>query len=469
MKKLLLLCACLFFIIPSTSLYAQDNSSLKQSANTFSAVAKSAIPAVVSIQVKKNRMSLGEGSSQEDLLRYFFGIPQGGGGKRFQPKEESEPAGQGSGFVISEDGYILTNNHVVGGANEIEVKFHDGKTLSAKLIGADEKSDVAVIKVNSGTKLPFLPVGDSNQLEIGDWAIAIGNPFGLSTTLTVGVISAKGRANMGITDYEDFIQTDAAINPGNSGGPLLNIDGKVIGINTAIYSRSGGYMGIGFAIPINMALNIKDQLIKHGKVMRGKVGVYISEISEKLAKKFGLNSGKGIMIAEVMRGSSGEKAGLKAGDIVTHLNNKEINSSGQFRNQVSLTPIGQTIELSILRDGKNQKISVEIESLDDPQEKRSAKRISSASYGLSVQDLTDRLARRLGVDPDENGVVITDVESDSIAEQAGLRAGQIIKKVNQQTVSSTDEFESVIKDSDGALLLLIQDRRGTRFIPLELP
>jgi len=371
--------------------------------------------------------------------------------------------------VISEDGYILTNNHVVGGANEIEVKFHDGKTLSAKLIAADEKSDVAVIKVNSGTKLPFLPVGDSNQLEIGDWAIAIGNPFGLSTTLTVGVISAKGRANMGITDYEDFIQTDAAINPGNSGGPLLNIDGKVIGINTAIYSRSGGYMGIGFAIPINMALNIKDQLIKHGKVMRGKVGVYISEISEKLAKKFGLNSGKGIMIAEVMRGSSGEKAGLKAGDIVTHLNNKEINSSGQFRNQVSLTPIGQTIELSILRDGKNQKISVEIESLDDPQEKRSAKRISSASYGLSVQDLTDRLARRLGVDPDENGVVITDVESDSIAEQAGLRAGQIIKKVNQQTVSSADEFESVIKDSDGALLLLIQDRRGTRFIPLELP
>jgi serine protease Do len=471
MKKILF--SLLLLSLSLASVHAQDqnaiNQSLKQSANAFSQVAKSAIPAVVSIQIKKSKESL-DPNSQEDLLRYFFGIPPQQQRKRFKPQEELEPAGQGSGFVISEDGYILTNNHVVGGAKEIEVKFSDGKVLDAKLIGADEKSDVAVIKVE-GNGFPTLKLGNSDQLEIGDWAIAIGNPFGLSTTLTVGVISAKGRANMGITDYEDFIQTDAAINPGNSGGPLLDIDGKVIGINTAIYSRSGGYMGIGFAIPIKMALNIKDHLIKYGKVVRGKVGVYISEISEKIAKKFSLKASQsGILVAEVIRGSSGEKAGLKAGDIVLKINGTQIANSAQFRNQISLTPIGQKVTLSILREGQAMDIAVEIEAMDgDPKKVNAQKEISLETYGLNVQELTAKLARRLGLDPDETGVVISEIEPDSLAEAAGLRPGQLIKKVNQVTVNSVEDFEQVVKESDGSLLLLVSDRRGTRFIPLELP
>jgi len=267
--------------------------------------------------------------------------------------------GQGSGFIISKDGYILINNHVVGDADLIKVKLSDGREFKAKVIGTDPQSDVAVIKIDA-TNLPVLRLGDSDKLEVGEWVIAIGNPFGLSQTVTVGVVSAKGRSRIGINDYEDFIQTDAAINPGNSGGPLVNIHGEAVGMNTAIFSRSGGYMGIGFAIPINMAKAIKDQLLKKGKVTRGWLGVVIQDIDEELAKSFGLEKTEGVLIAEVSEGSPAEKAGLKQGDIILRLNGKKVDDLGELRNKIALTAPGTKVKLEVLRENKRRTIQVTI-------------------------------------------------------------------------------------------------------------
>jgi serine protease Do len=291
----------IFATVPSAIAEKDDNgiSVLRKTGKAFTEVAKKAIPAVVSVKVEK---SLPKGSQQyhqsplgDDFFEHFFG-------PRYRQPLPSprKQVGQGSGFIISKDGYILTNNHVVGGADKITVTLNDSREFTAKLIGADPSTDVAIIKIE-GKSLPFIELGDSDELEIGEWAIAVGNPFGLNASVTVGVVSAKGRSSLGITGrggYEDFIQTDAAINPGNSGGPLLNIDGKAVGLNTAIFSQSGGYMGIGFAIPINMAANVKDQLVKFGKVERGFIGIYMdqNEITRELADLFGLKENHGVII-----------------------------------------------------------------------------------------------------------------------------------------------------------------------------
>ena len=266
----------------------------------------------------------------DDFAERFFGVPRRPRPDRRAPNRNRQPmfkqTGQGSGFIISKDGYILTNTHVVGDVDTITVRLSDGREFKAKRIGADPRTEVALIKIESEGDLPVLEIGDPEKLQIGEWVIAIGNPFGLKETLTVGVVSAKGRSNIGITDYEDFIQTDAAINPGNSGGPLLNIDGKVVGINTAIYSRSGGYMGIGFAVPIDMAMRIKDQLVTSGRVTRGYVGVYLNpgEVTEEMAKSFGRNEAGGVLIAEVEKDGPADKAGIRSGDILTELNGVKI-------------------------------------------------------------------------------------------------------------------------------------------------
>jgi len=437
----------------------------------FTHVAKRALPAVVAIQIKKRAQSRASaGGFEEEFLRHFFGRefrghPHGGGGGG-----GGEAVGQGSGFIISEDGYILTNNHVVGGADEIEVKLQDGRSLDAKLIGTDEKSDVAVIKVEE-RGLPSLKLGSSEDIEIGEWVIAVGNPFGLSATLTVGVVSAKGRANMGITDYEDFIQTDAAINPGNSGGPLLNINGEVVGINTAIYSRSGGYMGIGFAIPIQMALKIKEQLISFGEVRRSKIGVLIQELSPEVAEQLKAPSQSGALIAEVIPGGPADQAGLKAGDIVLELNGHRLDSSADLRNRVSLTPPDEEIKLKVWRDGEPQSVKVTVEPMErlharakrPPREKRA--RSATGAFGLEVQELSPKMARKLGLRRTV-GLLISEVSHGSPAHRAGLAEGQVILSVNQREVASIKSLSRALKRAGNTALLRVWSRSGVRFVVL---
>lgn len=436
----------------------------------FTHVAKRALPAVVAIQIKKRAQQRSSmGGVEEEFLRHFFGRdfrgrPHGGDGG-----QGGEAMGQGSGFIISEDGYILTNNHVVGGADEIEVKLQDGRSLDAKLIGTDEKSDVAVIKVEE-RGLPSLKLGSSEDIEIGEWVIAVGNPFGLSATLTVGVVSAKGRANMGITDYEDFIQTDAAINPGNSGGPLLNINGDVVGINTAIYSRSGGYMGIGFAIPIQMALKIKEQLISFGEVRRSKIGILIQELTPEVATQLNAPSQNGALIAEVIPGGPAEQAGLKAGDIVLELNGHSLDSSADLRNRVSLTPPDEEIKLKVWREGKSINLGVQVEPMERQhtrtQNKRQEKPKSATNaFGLEVEELTPKMAQKLGLRRTV-GVLISDVSYGSAAQRAGLSAGQVILSVNQREVASVKSLTRHLKRAGNTALLRVWSNSGVRFVVL---
>ena len=439
----------------------------------FTHVAKRALPAVVAIQIKKRTSPKAASSFEEEFLRHFFG----GRGFRHPPKghgapgEGGEAMGQGSGFIISDDGYILTNNHVVGGADEIEVKLQDGRTLEAKLIGTDEKSDVAVIKVDD-SNLPHLDLGSSEDLEIGEWVIAVGNPFGLSATLTVGVVSAKGRANMGITDYEDFIQTDAAINPGNSGGPLLNINGDVVGINTAIYSRSGGYMGIGFAIPIQMALKIKEQLIQYGEVRRSKIGVLIQELTPEVAEQLKAPAQRGAIVAEVLPDGPAERAGLRAGDVVLEINGQPLDSSADLRNRVSLTSPDTEISLKVWREGRALEVSVSVEPMEGRRRPRAqrAPRTSRSSaaleaFGFDAQDLTKTMARRLGLRR-VTGVLISDVERGSAAARAGLSAGQVILSVNQREVASVKALNKALKRAGETALLRVWSDSGVRFVVL---
>ena len=439
--------------------------------SNFTKAAKRAMPGVVSIQVLK-RARLPEVSGfEEEFLRHFFGreFPRGQGKRSPGGQRGGEQQGQGSGFIISKDGYILTNNHVVGGADEINVQMADGRSLKAKLIGADDKSDVAVIKVDE-TGLPTLNLANSSELEIGEWVMAVGNPFGLSATLTVGVVSATGRAGMGITDYEEFIQTDAAINPGNSGGPLLNINGEVVGINTAIYSRSGGYMGIGFAIPINMALKIKKQLIKYGEVRRGRIGAYIQELTPEVAQQLGLDQAKGVLISDIVPKSPASRAKLEAGDVVIRLNGTKVSSAAMFRNRISLTSPNSSVQLTIVRRGREKKVKVKLDALDMKQRKdgepERSTYVKHDEYGLEIQDIKKSLRAQLRLGR-RGGVLISQVLPNSVAEEAGLRAGQVILSVNQKRVRNVKNFKRIVSKSDDALLLHVKDDRGSRFVVLK--
>jgi serine protease Do len=438
-------------------------------------VAQKAMPAVVFIQVEK-RTSSGQppfGYNNpfdlfgEEFFERFFGRRFPDQQRQRQPREYRQQ-GQGSGFIISKDGYILTNNHVVGEADRMTVTLADNREFEAKLIGTDPKSDVAVIKIE-GNNFPVLPIGDSDRLAVGEWVIAIGNPFGLTHTMTVGVVSAKGRSHMGITDYEDFIQTDAAINPGNSGGPLLNLDGEVIGINTAIFSRSGGYMGIGFAIPIKMATHIQKQLIDTGKVTRGYLGVGIQDLTKDLATSFGLDDTDGVLVASVASGTPAQDAGLKTGDVIVSFDGNDVRDTNQLRNLVARTPVGHKVTVEVIRDKKLRQFSVEIGELPDNVLASADDSELLKQLGFSVQDLTEELAYQLGYEGQE-GVVVADVEPGSEADRLGLERGTLIRQVNRQSVRNTAEFMQALKESEQSkrLLLLAQDQRGTRFVALDL-
>lgn len=458
---------------PSVAI-AQDKGleSLKETGLAFRSVAKKISPAVVFIKVESEVKGQDAveyfspyGSPFEDeFFQRFFDAPR-------QQRPNKTPrkhmdVGQGSGFLITPDGYILTNNHVVGDSDRVSVQLLDGREYNAEIIGTDPGSDLAVIKVDE-TDLPFLRLGDSEKMEVGDWVLAVGNPFGLSHTLTAGVVSAKGRSGIGLNDYEDFIQTDAAINPGNSGGPLVNLDGDVIGINTAIFSRSGGYMGIGFAIPVNMAKSIMDQLIEHGEVRRGRLGVYIQDMTHDLAKSFGLKKAEGIIVTQVIEGSPAEDAGLKRGDVIVQIDGDRVDDVATLRNRISLTNPGTKVRLLILRDGEKKDVIVVIGKLDADKADQPEKAGEISSIGLSLHQLSPELAQRFGYENKE-GVLVAKVEQGSMADRAGIKSDSLILEINQHSVSTVDEARRLLKDGAGkAQLLLVQQGTATQYVVLK--
>jgi serine protease Do len=459
---------CFFLLAVQAEAANQDNdiAMLDRSAKAFSSVVRKAGPAVVYISVEKTNKSFDERGQMDmfndPFFEHFFG-------KKFDRfRQEPSPFkqhGAGSGFIISPSGLILTNNHVVDNADTIRVRLADKREFTASVVGTDPQSDVALIKID-GKNLPVLPLGDSDTLEIGEWVIAIGSPFELSQTVTVGVVSAKGRSKMGISDYENFIQTDAAINPGNSGGPLLNIHGKVVGINTAIFSRSGGYMGIGFAIPVNMAKSVEEQLRSNGKVTRGWLGLAIQDMNEDLAQSFGVNKAEGILVAEITKGSPAKKAGIQQGDIILSLNGKKIVDVTGLRNRIAMTPPGSEVSLQIIREGRKKDVRVVIAEqpadFSQATRMRSRKKNNSSlldNMGLALQELTSELAKQFGYDKGQ-GILITQITPNSPADSVGIQAGQLIEEVNRVRVHSVADLKKAVKKGKNPNQLLLRIRAG---------
>jgi serine protease Do len=462
------------------SVYAQDPDSiatLRQMGNAFSSIAEKTSPAVVSLRadriVTQDYPSMENwpfGEPFSDPFDFFFRRSPRQREQRQprRPRRETRTA-QGSGFLISSDGYILTNNHMVEEAEKIEVELTDGRKFTAKIIGTDPDSDVAVVKIDS-KNLPYLELADSDALEVGEWVLAIGNPLGLTHTVTAGIVSAKGRSGFGLASFENFIQTDAAINFGNSGGPLINLDSKVVGINTAIVGASGN-IGIGFAIPINMAKNIYDQLVQNGTVERGWLGISMGELTDETAPFFGLKkNAKGVLISEVFADSAANKAGLRHNDIIIEVDGKPIESREAFRNQIAMLKPGSRVKLTVWRDKRRKPITVILGKR--PSNEELAGTLSPETVGelgFTVETLTDDLAERYGYEG-QSGVIVTIVERDSQAAEKGIEPGALIKEVNQKQVRNTTEFNEEIKKArkEGAALLLVKLKGYTRFIPLKL-
>jgi serine protease Do len=445
-------------IVPVYVAHAQTKGVDPSAEYGFAAVFKPALPAVVSIAssriVKVPQMPF----FNEPFFQQFFGgqFPRG-------PQEQREQ-GLGSGVIISPDGYILTNNHVIDKATDIKVMLADKREFPGKVIGADPKTDIAVVKI-AATGLPTITMGDSSKLQVGDYAFAIGNPFGVGETGTMGIISATGRNGLDIEDYEDFIQTDAAINPGNSGGALLNIRGELIGINTAILSGgSGGNQGIGFAIPINMAKHVMDEILKNGKVVRGYIGVGIQEVTPSLAKAFHVAPEKGALVGNVEHDSPGAKAGLQRGDVITELDGQPIGGPNDLRLRVgSMTP-GTTVHLQVLRDGESRDVTLTLG--EAPAGKGSGisptgEAENSPMRGVQVDELNADTRQQLGLGSDVKGVVVTDVPDASPAAQAGLQRGDVIEQINRQPVNSVANYQRLIRQAGKEPLVLLINRGGT--------
>jgi serine protease Do len=395
----------------------------------------------------------------DDFFRHFFG-------ERF-PRELPPQQGMGSGVVVSSDGYILTNNHVVADADEVTVALGSGRELSAKVVGTDPMSDLAVIQVREND-LPAATLGDSDQLRVGEWVVAAGNPFGLSGTVTAGIVSAKGRSNVRIAEYEDFIQTDAAINPGNSGGPLVDLRGRVVGINTAIASHNGGNNGVGFAIPINMAKTIMDSLIHKGEVVRGWLGIAIQPLDEGLAKSFGYNSDEGALVGDVLAGGPAEKAGLKPGDIVTRFGNTKITDVQQLRSLAAATEPGTKVAIEVLRDGRPLTVTLEV-AQREPEVAQAGGRDVSEELGLTVANLTPEQAESFGLSRNIQGVVVTQVDPNGLAYLAGIEPGNVILDVQGTPVTNVTQFREQLAKHDlkSGVRLLVQSGDMRRFVLLE--
>lgn len=472
----------LLLIIPTTA-FSKDSESidtLRQMGKAFADIAEKASPAVVGIKAKQvvsREYSVSPDGPfgpfdpfEDDFFDYFF--------RRHWPRERRQQRRQyvpvqGSGFIISPDGYILTNNHMVEDMEEVTVMLVDKREFAAEIIGTDPDSEVAVIKINTDN-LSYLELADSDTLEVGEWVLAIGNPFGLNHTVTAGIVSAKGRSGLSFggrgPEYQDFIQTDAAINLGNSGGPLINLDGKVVGINTAIISRTGGSIGIGLAVPINMAKNIYEQLVEGGTVVRGFLGIQMTELTPELAEAFGLEDTKGVAIADVVEDSAAEKAGLKHNDVIIEFEGKPVDSANELRNRVAMLKPGTKVEMVVLRDGKRKKITAELGERSKQAALVSSRSEALEKLGITVKNLTDELAGRLGYE-DMSGVVVTEVKPGSEADTKGVSEGLLIVEVNRKPVKNIKDFEEAVEKAveDGAILLLVNNGRYNLFIALNVP
>ncbi len=442
----------------STDVYAADSAGQPDLSTAIVRVAKQAIPAVVHIEVTETQEIVNPmlPFEEDPFFRHFFGTP-----KNVPKKFKRELMGLGTGMIIDSNGHIVTNNHVVAGASKIQVLTASGDRYPAKIVGTDPKTDLAVIRISTKKKLPYLKFGDSDKVEVGQWVVAIGHPRGFDQTVTQGIISAKHRT--GISDpssYQDYLQTDAAINPGNSGGPLLNLRGEVIGINAVIVSESGGFEGIGFAIPSDMASYIAKQLIAHGKIQRGWLAVSIQDITPELAKSMNLGNTKGALIAEVVKKGPAEKAGLKKGDVVIEYNGKEIKDSGTLRNEVAISTIGSEVKVDILRDGKKMELSVKIGDLED------AVKILSASIkerlGGEFRSPTDKETKKYGLESGQ-GVVVVKVDPKGPLAEPGFEPGDMILEINSQAVEGMDGLISIlgtIKPGQKAAVLALDHRTG---------
>jgi serine protease Do len=438
----------------------------------FSAIAKAVTPAVVTIKISSRRSQQQEIPFMFDPFRDFFdrqGPGDEGSPRRRAPRQSQGqgqgrlvPSGVGSGVIVSADGYILTNNHVVDEADKVEVELNDNRKFTAKVIGADPPSDVAVIKIST-TGLPTVPIGDSDRVEIGDLVLAVGNPLGIGQTVTMGIISAKGRQSPGRDEgsFEDFLQTDAAINQGNSGGALVNLRGELIGIPSQILSRSGGNIGIGFAIPTKMARNVMDQLVRNGKVRRGKLGIIIQDIDPDIAKQFGYSGANGAFVQDVEKGDPADQAGVKPGDIITEFQGQRVTDSSQLKNLASQTAPGTTVRFKVWRAGAERELSAKLSERDDlgndsGKRPKSAPAVSSlgALSGVSVDNITPEWTQKLKLEPSTRGVVVVDVDPDSNAAAAGLRSGQVIESVAKQPVTNVNEFNAAMQKADKKEVLL---------------
>ncbi|HIJ85515.1 MAG TPA: DegQ family serine endoprotease [Magnetococcales bacterium] len=443
-----------FFVSPSTI--------LAEGLPELTGLVKRLKPSVVNIHATRKMDADGgmgrnpfEGTPFEHFFKQF--------NEQQMPRDRFESQNLGSGFVIDPEGFILTNHHVVDGADKITVRFPDEREFTAKVIGGDSKTDLALIRIETGEKLPVVDLGDSETAEVGEWVMAIGNPFGLDATVTVGIISAKGRI-IGSGPYDDFIQTDAAINPGNSGGPLFDMKGKVVGINTAIFSRSGGSMGIGFAIPINLAKSVVTQLKNTGHVTRGWLGIGIQTVTAELAQALGLKDPRGALITHVMQGGPGEKAGLKTGDVILKFDGHEINRMRELPTMVAATDVGKKVTMDVLRDSKQLKMSATTGEMPPDEESDQAKATSNKPsndrFGMQVEPLNERSRQRLGLEPDQTGVVVVSLVPNGAAAEAGVLRNDVLVELYRMKVESIASYEKALeasRDKETVLVRLIRN------------
>jgi serine protease Do len=443
------------------------------SRNTFAPIVKKALPAVVNIsssKIVKTQTGFSGQMPDDDMFRRFFGdqSPFGGRGGRGNraPREQQRQHSLGSGVIVSPEGYILTNNHVVDGATEVKVALGDKREFTARVVGTDPKSDIAVVKIDAD-HLSYITIGDSANVQIGDQVLAIGNPFGVGQTVTMGIVSALERGGLGIEDYEDFIQTDAPINPGNSGGALVNDRGELIGINTAILAHgSEGNQGIGFAIPVNQARQVMTALVKNGKVVRAYMGIMLQDLTPAMAKAFGTGDTHGALVGDVTTDSPAERAGLQKGDIIREVDGKPVDSGNQLRNRISSQSPDSSVNLKVERNGSMKSFTVKLSEYPTKDERASndRKSDSQSKQDIEVEELTPEVARELHLSPRTKGVVVTGVNPDSRAAESGLRRGDVIQEVNRRPVENEEQFEAAMQRGGDNALLLVNRQGNTLFV-----
>jgi serine protease Do len=485
MTYALVTCALMICLILPLSAFAEEKTSidtLRQLGRAFAEIAEKASPAVVTIKVEK-RITVEYPSFQspfgdqffdpfsDDFFDYFFRRRSPRVQPRQTPKREYRQWGQASGFIVSPDGYILTNNHLVGDVDEVKVTLTDGRVFTAKMVGTDPDSDVAVVKIDANN-LQHLEMGDSDKIEVGEWVIAIGNPFGLSHTVTAGIVSAKGRSGLGISTYEDFIQTDAAINPGNSGGPLVNLNGKVVGVNTAIIGP-GANIGIGLAIPINLARSSYEQITAKGVVTRGFLGIVTDDLTPEQAGKFGIKDKdlKGVVVPEVIVNSAAEKAGIRPGDVIVEVNDQAVTKAAELRRKIAAMEPGAKVKVIVIREGKRKELTVKLDKRPSAEALAAAKSTQEVEkLGISVENLTEDLTKRYGYEG-LKGVVVTEVQPETPAAMAGIESGSLIQEVNRQPIENTEQFNEEVKKAlaEGRISLLLRFENSSKFVVLELP